>query len=81
MGILAALRSLSTESAVGLMITASHDQVSDNSVKIADPSGGMMTQDWEPFADGIAYAVDTQALVEVVYVSKGLVVIAWLLVC
>lgn len=81
MGILAALRSVSTASVVGLMITASHNQVSDNGVKIADRSGGMMTQDWEPFANDIANAVDAQALVEVVYVSKALLVIVEMVVC
>ena len=65
-GILAALRSLKTGGAViGLMITASHNKVSDNGVKIADPSGGMLTQDWEPFADSIANALDPESLVQV----------------
>ncbi|GMH22613.1 hypothetical protein Nepgr_024456 [Nepenthes gracilis] len=57
-GILAALRSLKTQSVIGLMITASHNKVSDNGVKIADPDGGMMTQRWEPFADALADAWD-----------------------
>lgn len=47
------------------MITASHNQISDNGVKVADPTGGMLTQDWEPFADSLANAPDSQALVEV----------------
>lgn len=47
------------------MITASHNQISDNGVKIADPSGGMMTQDWEPFADAVANAPDPQHLLQV----------------
>lgn len=57
-GILAALRSLKTQSVIGLMITASHNKVSDNGVKIADPSGGMLSQHWEPFADALATASD-----------------------
>ncbi|KAK9266888.1 hypothetical protein L1049_027147 [Liquidambar formosana] len=61
-GILAALRSLKTQSVIGLMITASHNKVSDNGVKIADPSGGMLTQEWEPFADALANASDAQVL-------------------
>ncbi|XP_076935167.1 phosphoacetylglucosamine mutase-like [Bidens hawaiensis] len=66
-GILAALRSLKTDGAViGLMITASHNKVSDNGVKIADPSGGMLTQDWEPFADSIANAPDPESLVRLI---------------
>lgn len=64
-GILAALRALKTQSVIGLMITASHNKVSDNGVKVADPSGGMLSQDWEPFADTLANAHDPQHLVEV----------------
>ncbi|KAF5735094.1 hypothetical protein HS088_TW15G00594 [Tripterygium wilfordii] len=55
-GILAALRSLKTRSVIGPMITASHNKVSDNGVKISDPNGGMLSQDWEPFADALANA-------------------------
>ncbi|GFZ15423.1 phosphoglucosamine mutase-like protein [Actinidia rufa] len=65
-GILAALRSLRTQSVIGLMITASHNKVSDNGVKIADPSGGMLSQDWEPFADALADAPDSQRLLQLV---------------
>ncbi|MCD7448819.1 hypothetical protein HAX54_046665 [Datura stramonium] len=65
-GILAALRSLKTGSLIGLMITASHNQVSDNGVKVADPSGGMLTQDWEPFADAIANAPDPRSLLQLI---------------
>lgn len=66
-GILAALRSLKTGRAViGLMITASHNKVSDNGIKIADPSGGMLAQDWEPFADSIANSPDPESLVQLI---------------
>ncbi|KAJ3681632.1 hypothetical protein LUZ60_014205 [Juncus effusus] len=65
-GILAALRSLKTGSAVGLVITASHNQVSDNGVKIADPDGSMMDQSWEPFADQLANAKDPDSLAQLV---------------
>ncbi|KAD2394480.1 hypothetical protein E3N88_41457 [Mikania micrantha] len=66
-GILAALRSLKTGGAViGLMITASHNKVSDNGVKVADPGGEMLTQDWEPFADSIANAPDPDSLIQLI---------------
>ncbi|XP_057449713.1 phosphoacetylglucosamine mutase [Lotus japonicus] len=65
-GILAALRSLKTQSVIGVMITASHNQVSDNGVKIADPSGGMLSQHWEPFADAIANAPSPQHLIQLI---------------
>ena len=62
-GILAALRSLKMDSSViGLVITASHNKESDNGVKIADPSGGMLSQHWEPFADALANAPSPQHL-------------------
>ncbi|CAJ2645944.1 unnamed protein product [Trifolium pratense] len=65
-GILAALRSLKTQSVIGVMITASHNKVSDNGVKIADPSGGMLSQDWEPFADELANAPSPQQLLQLI---------------
>ncbi|CAA6673765.1 unnamed protein product [Spirodela intermedia] len=67
-GVLAALRSLKMGSAaVGLMITASHNAVGDNGVKVADPSGSMMTQLWEPFADALAGAPTAEDFVRVVF--------------
>ncbi|KAG0470800.1 hypothetical protein HPP92_017500 [Vanilla planifolia] len=66
-GIVAVLRSLKTGSAVGLMITASHNPILDNGVKIADPDGSMMTQHWEPFAEALANAPNPQSLVELVF--------------
>ncbi|XAR55865.1 Phosphoacetylglucosamine mutase [Bertholletia excelsa] len=65
-GILAVLRSLKTQSVIGLMITASHNKVSDNGVKVADPSGGMLCQDWEPFSDALANAPDSLHLVQLI---------------
>ncbi|XP_040998417.1 phosphoacetylglucosamine mutase-like [Juglans microcarpa x Juglans regia] len=66
-GILAALRSLKMESSViGIMITASHNKVTDNGVKIADPSGGMLSRDWEPFADALANALTPQHLLQLI---------------
>ncbi|XP_030471133.1 phosphoacetylglucosamine mutase [Syzygium oleosum] len=65
-GILAALRSLQTRSVTGLVITASHNKISDNGVKIADPSGGMLTQAWEPFADALANAADSNHLLQLI---------------
>ncbi|CAG7910985.1 unnamed protein product, partial [Brassica rapa] len=66
-GILSSLRSLKLNSStVGLMITASHNKVSDNGVKVSDPSGGMLSQEWEPFADQIANASSPQELVSLI---------------
>ncbi|KAJ4908128.1 Phosphoacetylglucosamine mutase [Raphanus sativus] len=66
-GILSSLRSLKLKpSTIGLMITASHNRVSDNGIKVADPSGGMLSQEWEPFADQIANASSPQELVALI---------------
>ncbi|XP_061343930.1 phosphoacetylglucosamine mutase [Gastrolobium bilobum] len=74
-GILAALRSLKTQSVIGIMITASHNKVSDNGVKIADPNGGMLSQHWEPFADALANAPSPQQLIQLVneFVEKEMI--------
>ncbi|CAF1697760.1 unnamed protein product [Brassica napus] len=66
-GILSSLRSLKlAPSTIGLMITASHNKVSDNGVKVSDPSGEMLSQEWEPFADQIANASSPQKLVSLI---------------
>lgn len=71
MGILAALRSLKTGSVIGLMITASHNKICDNGVKVADPSGGMLTQEWEPFANALANSPDSHTLLQVSLLNKS----------
>lgn len=77
-GLLAALRSLQTRAVIGLMITASHNKISDNGVKVADSNGGMLTQDWEPFADSLANAPDSYTLVEIIddFVKKEKIALA-----
>ncbi|CAH8380966.1 unnamed protein product [Eruca vesicaria subsp. sativa] len=77
-GILSSLRSLKLNSStIGLMITASHNKLSDNGIKLSDPSGGMLSQDWEPFADQIANASSPQKLVSLIreFVEKEGIVI------
>ena len=48
-GLLAALRSSSFASTpyIGVMITASHNQIEDNGVKMVDPLGEMLAPEWE----------------------------------
>lgn len=64
-GVLAALRSLSTKKATGLMITASHNPVADNGIKLADPSGGMLIMEWEAYANELAHARDSNSFLRV----------------
>mmetsp|Transcript_8608 Transcript_8608/g.14591 ORF Transcript_8608/g.14591 Transcript_8608/m.14591 type:complete len:677 (+) Transcript_8608:68-2098(+) len=55
MGALAALRSRHLGGkCVGVMITASHNPEKDNGIKIVDIDGGMLSQDWEPYAEQFA---------------------------
>lgn len=72
-GIVAALRSLHTGSTIGLMITASHNHIQDNGVKIADPNGDMLSQDWEPFTESLANARGSRDVLQLVadFQQKG----------
>ncbi|SPN97137.1 probable phosphoacetylglucosamine mutase [Cephalotrichum gorgonifer] len=56
-GLLAALRSRKMSSkAIGVMITASHNPAADNGVKVVDPMGEMLEQDWEGLATKLVNA-------------------------
>ncbi|XP_028416081.1 phosphoacetylglucosamine mutase-like [Dendronephthya gigantea] len=59
MGLLAVLRSRALGSkTIGLMITASHNPVQDNGVKLIDPMGEMLEADWEKYATQLANSDD-----------------------
>ncbi|XP_067929154.1 phosphoacetylglucosamine mutase-like isoform X2 [Watersipora subatra] len=59
-GILAALRSQDKTAVIGVMITASHNPISDNGVKIVDPYGEMLEAHWEKFANKIINCSDEE---------------------
>jgi phosphoacetylglucosamine mutase len=59
-GLLTAARALVTGKTCGLMITASHNQESDNGVKIVEPSGEMLCPEWEAWATQLAQAPTAQ---------------------
>lgn len=54
MGMLAWIRAVHVDQAIGLMTTASHNLVEDNGVKMIDPDGGMLEPAWEVHAAELA---------------------------
>lgn len=50
-GILAGLRCLNLRANIGVMITASHNPIQDNGVKIIDSDGGMLAPEWETIVE------------------------------
>ena len=57
MGLLAVLRSKAKSGKViGVVITASHNPVEDNGVKLVDPLGEMLEESWEKYATRLANA-------------------------
>ncbi|KAF4581223.1 N-acetylglucosamine-phosphate mutase [Ophiocordyceps camponoti-floridani] len=64
-GLVSALRSRKLNGqAIGVMITASHNPAPDNGVKIVDPMGEMLEQEWEAYATRLVNCPSDQALLD-----------------
>ncbi|KAI0482256.1 phosphoglucomutase/phosphomannomutase domain-containing protein [Xylariaceae sp. FL0804] len=64
-GLLSALRSRKFNGqTIGVMITASHNPAADNGVKIVDPMGDMLEQEWEAYATSLVNAPSHEELVD-----------------
>ena len=58
-GVLAGLRSRKYDGqTIGIMITASHNKAEDNGVKLVDPQGEMLEQQWEKYATHMVNAMN-----------------------
>ena len=64
-GLLMGLRSLKTNKTTGICITASHNPAPDNGVKLVEPTGEMLLQEYESLADELANAETDEKLLEV----------------
>ncbi|GAO15081.1 uncharacterized protein UV8b_02370 [Ustilaginoidea virens] len=64
-GLLAGLRSRKLNGqAIGVMITASHNPAADNGIKIVDPMGEMLEQEWESYATRLVNCRTDQELLD-----------------
>eukprot|EP00798_Chlamydomonas_sp_ICE-L_P009793 gene9793-7682_t len=75
-GLLTAARSILQQQHCGMMITASHNPVDDNGVKLVEPGGEMLPQTWEALATELAQSTDDEHIAKIVSdVAGGLAVV------
>jgi phosphoacetylglucosamine mutase len=64
-GLLSALRTRRFNGqAIGVMVTASHNPAQDNGVKIVDPMGDMLEQEWEVYATDLVNSTTHEILAD-----------------
>lgn len=63
-GLISAIRSLYLKSNVGIMITASHNPIEDNGVKLIDSNGEMLEISWEPVVEEFCNTQDAESIIE-----------------
>lgn len=72
-GLLSALRSRKLNGqAIGVMITASHNPAADNGVKIVDPMGEMLEQEWEQYATFMVNSASDEDLLQYYHKFAGI---------
>ena len=67
MGMMAALRSATLGVPVGIMVTASHNGIEDNGLKLSDGDGGMLHEKWEEYAMWLERANSGEEVVSVLH--------------
>lgn len=67
LGLISALRCMKLNANIGVMVTASHNPIQDNGVKLIDSNGDMLESEWEPIVEHICNLHDKDKLINELY--------------